>query len=425
MGMLAGFAEVEITPPVGTEKIGWLKVLVGQRVADPLFGRVCVLSSGKDGVAFVTLDLLSIGRRTVAEVRRRVEEKFQFPGANIMVSATHNHAGPAIVRAGEVKADERYGAWLVERLVDAFGKALNAQEQVMVGFGHARHFTLGYNRRVVVRDGTVRTHGHFDQEDALFMEGPVDPELFVISVKENDTGNVLGCIANYACHPTDHGGDDVFSAGWPGVFAAEMKRRGGMRYPMFANGAQGNVSLPDPMRGGKSLSMEDQGNSLAGAVSKLLPTIKYADDLRLAVRSEVVHLPFREPNEEQVKGTIRGAQRFVDPKIYDRLMPELLQEVRTQGRQPAEVQVFELGDRSIVAIPAELFTELGLRVKERCHPKRAVVFGLSNAMVGYVPHKDAFARGGYETTFLNTSKLAPEAGDLLVDAAVRLVTQRA
>jgi hypothetical protein len=42
-------------------------------------------------------------------------------------------------------------------------------------------------------------------------------------------------------------------------------------------------------------------------------------------------------------------------------------------------------------------------------------------MVGYVPHKDAFRRGGYETTFSSGSKLAPEAGDMLADAAVALI----
>ena len=51
----------------------------------------------------------------------------------------------------------------------------------------------------------------------------------------------------------------------------------------------------------------------------------------------------------------------------------------------------------------------------------ALIVGTSNGIVGYVPHREAFPRGGYETTFLGTSKMAPEAGDLLVDAAVQLI----
>ena len=42
-------------------------------------------------------------------------------------------------------------------------------------------------------------------------------------------------------------------------------------------------------------------------------------------------------------------------------------------------------------------------------------------MVGYVPHRDAFLRGGYETTFGPGYRLAPRAGDMLVDAAAELI----
>ena len=45
----------------------------------------------------------------------------------------------------------------------------------------------------------------------------------------------------------------------------------------------------------------------------------------------------------------------------------------------------------------------------------------ANGQIAYIPTKDAFQRGGYETTFGPPSWLAPEAGDLLVDAAVELI----
>ena len=45
-------------------------------------------------------------------------------------------------------------------------------------------------------------------------------------------------------------------------------------------------------------------------------------------------------------------------------------------------------------------------------------------MVGYAPTREAFERGGYETTFGPTSHLAPEAGDLLADTAIQLVRGR-
>jgi len=102
-------------------------------------------------------------------------------------------------------------------------------------------------------------------------------------------------------------------------------------------------------------------------------------------------------------------------------MPKLLVRIRERKTQPAEVQALFVGNVAIAGIPAEYFVEHGLRIKEESYPTRALVAGHANGMIGYVPTKKAFERGGYETTFGGTSRMAPEAGDMLADAAIRIV----
>jgi adenylate kinase family enzyme len=136
----------------------------------------------------------------------------------------------------------------------------------------------------------------------------------------------------------------------------------------------------------------------------------------LISRSRIVELtPL---SDEEVAGTMRGAQRFIDPAIYDEGMPRLLERIRTRKTQPVEVQVLRCGDVCVVGIPAEYFVEFGLRIKEAVWPCRALVASHTNGMIGYVPTAKAFERGGYETTFGLTSRMAPEAGDLMADAAI-------
>ena len=409
--MTGAFAEIDITPPLGTPKIGWIKTIIGDRVRDSLFARVCVLRSGDDGIAFIQLDVLSIGRQWVAEIRSEVERRFGFPGRNLMVAATHNHAGP----------DRNYIESLTGRIVDAFGDALARQQDVQVGVGRRFNVAFPENRRIVLREGIVKTHGAFSDPQSLFVEGPVDPELSVLAVR-SATGQPLGCVVNFTMHPIEWGWDTTFSAGWPGVLAAELKRRG-YGTPLFFNGALGNISVVRPNGEGSSPPMETIGRGLADDVERAVAEIgTFRSDLRVGGRSEVVRLPFREVTDEQIRGTVRGAQRFVDPNIYDELMPALVEEVRRKGTQVAEVQALFVGDEfAYVAIPAELFVQLGLSIKERSHPRHALVVGLANGMVGYVPHREAFGRGGYETTFFGSSKLAPGAGEMLVDSAARLV----
>jgi len=98
-----------------------------------------------------------------------------------------------------------------------------------------------------------------------------------------------------------------------------------------------------------------------------------------------------------------------------------LERIKERGTQPAEVQTLGIGNVRYVSIPAEYFVEHGLRIKEETHPRHTLVVGHANGMVGYVPTSQAFRRGGYETTFGFGYRMAPEAGDLLADAAIGLI----
>ena len=423
MALKVGFAQTDITPPLGTHKIGWKQDVVSDRVLDPLSARGVVLECGAQRVGLVQLDTLSIRWTQVADLRRRVEDRYGFPGGNVMVAATHNHAGPAVANLGDVQRDDAYVETLVEKVVAMFGQALASAQEAEVGFGSCFEFDVAYNRRVIMRDGTVRTHGTFADPQALCMEGPMDPEVAVMAVRARG-GPMLGAVVNFTCHPTHHGDGSALSAGFPGVLAREMESLG-CPVTLYLNGASGNVSFQDPCRGGAGKSKEEIGAILARDVSKVLADIEYRSHVNLACTSRTIQLPFRQVTDDEVRGTVKGAERFIGSEIYEREMPLVIERVRRMGTQPAEVQVVFIDEYAYAAIPAEYFVQHGLRIKEQAHPRRALVVGQANGMVGYVPHREAFARGGYETTFCDSSRLAPEAGDMLADCAIELIARGA
>ena len=139
------------------------------------------------------------------------------------------------------------------------------------------------------------------------------------------------------------------------------------------------------------------------------------------VASETLELPFRTVTEEDIKGTRRGTQRYGPDELYERAVPGLLAKMRQRGAKRAEVQGLFLDELAMVGVPGELFVEYGLHVIESAWPTQAAVVGYANGMVGYVPTREAFERGGYETTFAGSSLLAPEAGDMLAEAAISIV----
>ncbi|MBI3867039.1 MAG: hypothetical protein HY299_00785 [Verrucomicrobia bacterium] len=424
----AGFAEIDITPKLGAAKIGWLKVIIPTRIVDALSARVTVLKSDRGAMMFIILDILFVRAEETAAIRAGIEHQFGFPPGAITVAATHNHGGPAATDCGDVRADEAYCRELVARCVRAAGEALGRLENVVLRVGQSAVFGVSYNRRVIQRDGTVKTHGTFDDPNALALEGPIDPALTVIGAQRADA-SWAGAIVHFTNHPADHGGDDAFSAGWPGVLVRELRKRG-IPQAVFINGAFGNIASPDPSRKNQSLTMEETGITLADRALQILEAVAADPKAPLApaairTRSRLAPLHYRNPTSDQIRGTSRGAQRFIDPAIYDRNIPRLLEEIKAnKGRLPAEVQVSSIGDLDFVAVPCELFVELGLRIKQAAHPRRALIVGTANGIIGYVPHPEAFARGGYETTFLGTSKMAPKTGDVLVEVATDLLRQK-
>lgn len=423
MAVKVGFAETDITPPVGTHKIGWKRDIVSDRVLDPLFARAAIVDSAGDKVVFIQLDTLCVRWTQVSDIRQRIAESFGFPGQNIMVAATHNHAGPAVANTGDVKRDDAYIDSLVTKVVDMFGLALASMQEAEIGFGNCFEFNVAYNRRVIMRDGTVRTHGKFTDPNALCLEGPIDPEVAVMAARTRG-GDLLGAIVNFTCHPTHHGGETSLSAGFPGALAQEMKSRG-CPVTLYLNGASGNIAHIDPCRGGVRKSKEEIGAILADDVSGVLAEMQYRSKAKLGCRSKTIQLPFRKITEDEIKGTTRGAQRFIDSAIYDREIPRQIERIRRMSTQPAEVQAIFVDEYAYAGIPAEYFVQHGLRIKEDSYPRHALIVGHANGMIGYVPHREAFLRGGYETTFCGSSCLAPEAGDMLADCAIELIQQGA
>lgn len=420
MTIQAGFAEIDITPPIGTKKGGWMEDLEAKTFLDPLFARIAIFQDKSGGkAAFIQLDTLSVRWSDTDDLRKRIAAAHGFPAGNIMVSATHNHAGPAIARLAPVAKATSYVEDLKKKCIAAFGQALAGLEEAAVGFASVREFDVAFNRRIVMRDGMVKCQAFFaDNPDALYMEGPVDPEVAVVMVR-NKSGKALGALVNFACHPTHHGGTNEISAGFPGVLAAKM-RAWGCPVTLFLNGAYGNLITND-FQHGISLSKEQAGERLFNDVIKAFEQMIFCSDFSVAANSRTIKLPFRAITADEYHDRVRGAQRFRSNEFYEKDIDLLKIKIAEHCTQPAEVQVIRLGDWHFAGIPAEYFVEHQLRIKTETFPKRSFVVGGANGMIGYIPTKAAFARGGYETTLGPPSHMAPEAGDLLADAAIGLI----
>jgi hypothetical protein len=76
---------------------------------------------------------------------------------------------------------------------------------------------------------------------------------------------------------------------------------------------------------------------------------------------------------------------------------------------------------AIVSLPGEPFAEIGMRIRERSPFSETIVPSLSQGSCGYVPLKECFPRGGYETLPVRGGGADPDTAQLLIETAVWLL----
>jgi neutral ceramidase len=87
------------------------------------------------------------------------------------------------------------------------------------------------------------------------------------------------------------------------------------------------------------------------------------------------------------------------------------------------VQGVRVGPLGIATNGAEYFCEYGLRIKKASRHPFTWVSTLSNDYIGYVPTPQAFVGGGYEPRTARSSMLTPDAGQRLLEGALKALNR--
>jgi hypothetical protein len=431
----------------------------GEGVQWPLRSRVFLVDDGERRVGVVCLDLIALVSLHVAELREQLAVPGELDPENILVACSHTHRAP-FTETGWGAAEETTRSYLdlvFARTTQAMVEAISRLQPADLSIGKANAPGWAFNRRPIYAGGQVGTHGPAWGDGFVGMEGTADEELAVLLARGPD-GSVLGGLVDFACHPTAMGHEPVYSADYPGVLAEELEARHGGIFG-FLIGAAGDTSTPDPnSRDAESgfgrehtLAM---GRALADKADGAIQAGQPLTIDRIGVASTRLQIPQRRPTAEQVElarwyleerpadlDELDFTRRlyghdytFNDGKQLgnERHAQELLNMWRwQQGKagqelvEAIEIQVIALGDVAIVGFPVELFSDLGRRVKTGSPFPDTLIATLANGWHGYAPTREAFARGGYEPRFAYPSRLAPEAGDRMTDAALELLRRLA
>lgn len=433
-GLRIGRAQVDITPPAGMPMGGYFEIRLNTATHDPLYAKALVIEQDGVKVALVACDVESLPRSFVDQARQLITKTIGLPGDHVMISATHTHTGPEMShifidrlegRPAQIAKD--YRAALPGKIAEAVRRAEANLLPARAWAGIGEEDSIAFNRRFLMKDGSVHSFPEKLDPNIVRPVGPTDPDVSVVYFDSPNSKPLATCV-NFAMHLDDVGGTE-YSEDYAYTLAKLLGAvKGSEMLTLFTIGAAGNVEQrdvhdPDPEYGHDEAAK--LGTILAGAVLKTYKRMSAVEG-PLRVRREIVALPVQQVTPGEVERANEIAHRVVTngPQGIDFL--DLVKAFKVlaladyQGKPiEAEVQVIALGDDLVwVGLPGEIFVELGMAIKRASPFRYTIISELAGDMIDYVPDRKGFAQGGYEAM---NSRCTPGCGEVLVDAATRLL----
>jgi neutral ceramidase len=431
-----GVGSVKITPPPGAPMAGYYYNRAADGVHDDLWAKALVLELDGERAALVSCDIASLPRPFVEAARRLVAQQTGIPGDRVMISATHTHTGPVLLSAGSrynlegemLRIAQQYAADLPKKIAESVLIAGAALESARILAGRGREDSLTFNRRYVMKDGSVGWNPGKLNPDIVRPAGPIDPDVPVIFFETPEAAPLAACV-NYAMHQDTVGGKE-FSADYAYTLSRLLRdARGADLVTLFTVGCAGNlnhfdVAWADPQRSHGEASRI--GIILAAEVLKVMKSLESVPAEPLRARRAVVNLPLPEVTPQNLAWAKQVTPTFGKPDaapFLDLVNAFKIIDVEARKGKPieAEVQVIALGpDIAWVGMPGEIFTELGLAIKNASPFRFTIIAELTNDSIGYVPNLKAYGEGAYEVI---SARCAAGSGEMLADAAVRLLVE--
>lgn len=420
----AGLSKSCISPPIGAPLAGFAaREGVCEGIHDELYSRALVIESGGNTVAFVSLDVLALASDFVNMVREKIQAKTGIGRDAILIASTHTHAGPVTVKTffnPEDSLDRGFMEVVAKAIEDSVVSAWETRQPSRIGVGSGWVDGIGVNRRTSDKK-------------------PVDEEIGIIKV-EDPAGKLRAVLMNYSCHPTVLGSDNLLATGDFPFFAIERveKEIGEGGFAMFVNGTQGNISMGHSselsaigvITPGRTFEhAEELGNKLAEATLDVLGGIGTNDSPKIEVVVSQARFPLKafpgleaaeqdlitaEKELETVSGDgapIESVMKAKSKRLYASITDFYAREtsIFEDGHLPVELQAVRIDNAMFLAIPAEVFVEIGLEIKRQALQKIFIV-GIANGYIGYLPTEAAYAANGYEVV---SSKVAPQSEAVL------------
>jgi len=414
-----GFAQEDITPNYGIPLCGYFNPRPNRGALDRLAVKAVTFRCGGECSAIVSYDLCSLDKQLVNRMVKTLDESGIAFSGKILFSATHTHTGPYTSSTSDL-TNENYIDELTARTVFAVRRATASLAPAELLATRTECPGLAFNRRFIMKNGTILTNPGKLNKDIVKPEGTTDPEIPLLAIRQH--GKLRLFIANIVNH-TDTVGGDMVSADWPGRMEAKIQQELGCDIPvMTLIGAQGNINHFNVNTAADQTSYAEAvriGNTYAAAVLSALYQLNSVKVDRMKVDVCGLEAPYMTVSDAEYENAKSIAEKYKDAQMEDgrdftsediakghpfvkKFFAERLMDCRDKKiseRRVEKILAIKFGDEiGIVSLPCEPFVEIGLAIKQASHFPLTLIAALGMGKAGYVGLPGNYGNGGYETS---------------------------
>ena len=444
----AGFASVNINPPLGIGIEGYYVPRFAKGFLDDLEASVLALSCGGNKLLLISADHIGFGDafpRFISAIAQAAE----IPAENIYLACSHTHTGPFVVPGFGFEAAEepihRYADFVENRLCDAAVLALRDLKPAKMGFitGYAPE-RVAYIRRYRMKDGSTWTCPPIDDPNIDHPLGELDQRVHVLRFdRENGQSIVL---FNYGLH-VDCIGGEMISADWPGWTRRTLEKALDGVKCIYFPGAQGDVGSTNVHPSGgdmndTEISFDNEmkspgmarfvGRALAGTILQVYDKVEYIDVDKINILHHTVKVGANLPDPKDLP--LAHKYKALHDAGRDDEIPYTAMELTTVVAEATRMCELEngpdhfllpmtgvqIGSIAMIGLPGEPFTDIGVQIKDTEGWNMIMPCCIVNGYQGYFPTKDAFDEGGYES---RSSSFQSNVAELLIQGGKTLLKE--
>ena len=424
----AGFARLDVTPPLGTFIPGAGIQRFSEKVLDPIFLNALAISLDGETVIIVAADFLAIGMQYANELRDVIAKRTGVPVKNIMIHALHQHSAielRAPRATNNMMGDFTFLDVLYRKFSDVAFLAVNDLAECSLSAGiKETEETIAFIRRYYMKDGSIATNpiGKYQEVERRYADA--DNRVRLLRFKREGAKDIA--LVNFQTHP-DVIHKNVTSADWPGFVRKFVEHEYLDEVDCLVTvGVQGDCNhcdffLPEYKDGyGHSKHM---GRVIANAVIAMWDKTEPVTVDSLTSSMEIVYNKTRTEGEElydEMKEMSKDKDGVIarDPSYttYANMMRIVAIRESAPIYKKLPVSVINLGPVAFVGFGGEPFTQYGWNVRAACPDRFILTSCNTNGSEGYLVTTKAFSEGGYEAS---STPFTPGLEEACCEAAVK------